>query len=297
MRTHLFMIQAVLAVVFLMSTLCVAGEYQEPPCDVPKGDDSCWPFEVDASEFVQWSVEDGGNGNWYAVVVFDKAAPWWQANRVAQLLGGYLATIESIGENNHAYYLSLQAEGAWSDCFGPWLGLFRCPPAGGNPQAGWQWCNATMDSIDFKTDYENFPPGALNGSTVLSWRTCFDGSNGQSSFWRATPPTPQGGSMVRSAIVEMDMLSMADCDGNGIPDSNDVLDGEQDINGNLIPDACDCLSDINGDQTVGVDDLLLAIGAWDQSGVPGMSGDVNWDGSVDVTDILAIIDAYGTCEN
>ena len=103
--------------------------------------------------------------------------------------------------------------------------------------------------------------------------------------------------MVRSAIVEMDMLSMADCDGNGIPDSNDVLDGEQDINGNLIPDACDCLSDINGDQTVGVDDLLLAIGAWDQSGVPGMSGDVNWDGSVDVTDILAIIDAYGTCDN
>ena len=103
--------------------------------------------------------------------------------------------------------------------------------------------------------------------------------------------------MVRSAIVEMDMLSMADCNGNGIPDSNDILDGEGDVNGNLVPDDCDCLSDINGDQTVGVDDLLIAIGAWDHTSSPGHSGDVNWDGTVDVTDILTIIDAYGACGN
>ncbi|MCH2133129.1 MAG: hypothetical protein MK116_05195 [Phycisphaerales bacterium] len=292
-------IQSVIGAVVLGASLSLAGEhFQEPPCDVPQGDDSCWPNEFGATEFTQWTVAEGGNDHWYCVHVFDGPVPWWKANRKAQSMGGYLATVESIGENNHIYYLSLQAEHAWSDCFGPWIGLFRCPPAGGNPQAGWTWCNEHMNSIDFTTDdYENFPPGALGGSTVLSYRTCLDGSDGPSSFWRAVMPTPQGGSLVRSAIFEMDMGTMADCNGNGIPDSNDVLNGAADINGNLVPDECDCLSDIDGDQQVSVDDVLEVLSAWNTSGVPGLNGDVTWDGQVDVNDILAVIDAYGPCDS
>ena len=297
MSSHITTIHSLCAAIVLGTGVTVASDFQEPPCNVPQGYDACWLSENGASEFMQWPSAEGGNDHWYSIHVFDEPTAWWKANRKAQSMNGYLATVESIGENNHIYYLSLQHDNAWSDCFGPWIGLFRCPPAGGNPQAGWTWCNEEMNSVDFLTDYENFPPGALNGATVLSWRTCLDGSNGPSSFWRAVLPTPQGGSMVRSAVIEMDMLSMADCNGNGIPDSNDVLDGANDINGNLIPDGCDCLSDIDGDQEVSVNDVLAALSSWGQSSIPGLNGDVTWDGQVDVNDILAIIDDYGPCGN
>jgi hypothetical protein len=44
-----------------------------------------------------------------------------------------------------------------------------------------------------------------------------------------------------------------------------------------------------------VKDLLLAIARWGQTGEPGALADVNWDGTVDVGDLLYIVSTWGVC--
>ena len=105
---------------------------------------------------------------------------------------------------------------------------------------------------------------------------------------------------------------VADCDGNGVPDSCDVEDGsvpdcnvnaipdscdiangsESDYNGNAVPDDCECLSDVNGDGVVNVNDLLMVVANW---GTAGPVADVNFDGVVGVDDMLVVIDTFGPC--
>jgi hypothetical protein len=54
-----------------------------------------------------------------------------------------------------------------------------------------------------------------------------------------------------------------------------------------------CEPDINGDGIVNVTDLLAVIDQWGQSNSPA---DVNGDGIVDVTDLLAVVGNWGPCE-
>jgi hypothetical protein len=56
----------------------------------------------------------------------------------------------------------------------------------------------------------------------------------------------------------------------------------------VAPETNDCPADLDGDGTIGVNDVLQLIGAWGTS-----EGDVTGDGTTDVSDILAILDAYG----
>ncbi|MDP6602242.1 MAG: hypothetical protein QGH76_08095 [Phycisphaerales bacterium] len=53
-----------------------------------------------------------------------------------------------------------------------------------------------------------------------------------------------------------------------------------------------CAADVNGDSMVDVSDLLAVIAAW--GGTSG-SEDVNSDGAIDVSDLLAIIGVWGSC--
>lgn len=53
-----------------------------------------------------------------------------------------------------------------------------------------------------------------------------------------------------------------------------------------------CPADINGDSLVNVVDLLAVINAWGSGGGPA---DVNGDGVVNVGDLLAVINAWGAC--
>ena len=52
-----------------------------------------------------------------------------------------------------------------------------------------------------------------------------------------------------------------------------------------------CAGDVDGDQVVAVEDLLMAIANFGNSG----EGDINNDGTVDTTDILDIIASWGPC--
>ena len=57
-------------------------------------------------------------------------------------------------------------------------------------------------------------------------------------------------------------------------------------------DDVSCLGDVTGDGTVDVTDLLAVVGAWDNTSGPE---DVNQDGIVDVSDLLAVVGAWGAC--
>jgi hypothetical protein len=67
-----------------------------------------------------------------------------------------------------------------------------------------------------------------------------------------------------------------------------------DLGGNEFQDYCDC-QDINGDGYVNVTDLLAVIAAWGID-CDGCSEDVNEDGIVDVTDLLIVVGSWGPCE-
>ena len=54
-----------------------------------------------------------------------------------------------------------------------------------------------------------------------------------------------------------------------------------------------CPGDIDGDARVGIEDLLVVLGAW---GGAGPAGDTDGNGTVGVEDLLIVIGAWGTCE-
>ena len=59
----------------------------------------------------------------------------------------------------------------------------------------------------------------------------------------------------------------------------------------VIPDLGACLADITGDGNVNVTDLLALLAAWGPN--PGHPADINGDGNVNVTDLLALLAAWG----
>ena len=66
-----------------------------------------------------------------------------------------------------------------------------------------------------------------------------------------------------------------------------------DDNGNGIPDECECIGDIDDDGVVGVSDLLALLASW--GSCPGCNADLDGDDVVGVTDMLGLLAAWGPC--
>ena len=85
-----------------------------------------------------------------------------------------------------------------------------------------------------------------------------------------------------------------DCNGNGIADLRDLLNGtsvDADFNG--LPDEClPCPADFTGDHAVNGADLGRLLGSWGQSDVPA---DLNADGTVGGADLGILLGAWGPC--
>jgi CxxC motif-containing protein (DUF1111 family) len=88
----------------------------------------------------------------------------------------------------------------------------------------------------------------------------------------------------------------ADCNGNGVMDLVEILDGTQvDDDGDGVLDACQgCPADLDGDGVVGIADLIQVIVGWGPCSEE-CPADVNQSGVVDVADLLAVINAWGRC--
>jgi hypothetical protein len=79
-----------------------------------------------------------------------------------------------------------------------------------------------------------------------------------------------------------------------------------DTNGNGVPDSCElltCPADISpqgGNNAVDIGDLLIVINSWDSTGAPGtIPGDIfpmnGGDGIVNIDDLLLVIQTWGPC--
>ena len=161
-----------------------------------------------------------------------------------------------------------------------------------------------------------------NGTTWVNVETIGPGGAGTSGGWIfhqfnvASLITPNNqvrlrfiaedlatGSLIEAGIDDLAITSfqctavLDDCNGNGIEDSGDIEAGlSEDLNSNGVPDECEgtiCAADINGDDQVNVTDLIAVITAWGPC--PGCPADVNDDGQVNVTDLIAVITAWGPC--
>ena len=75
----------------------------------------------------------------------------------------------------------------------------------------------------------------------------------------------------------MDNTLFADCNCNGIPDTQE----------------CECRGDLNGDGAITLADLLALLEAWGTN--PGGPPDLDQDGNVGITDFLMLLANWGAC--
>ena len=57
---------------------------------------------------------------------------------------------------------------------------------------------------------------------------------------------------------------------------------------------CQPCPDLDGDGSVGLGDLSILLGNYDQSGMQFEDGDLDGDGDVDLTDLAILLSVYGT---
>ncbi|MFP8870811.1 MAG: lectin-like protein [Myxococcota bacterium] len=152
----------------------------------------------------QWRVEDGGNGHWYEA--FGCCTPFEDARAEAEAMGGHLVTYTSAAE-----------EAFVEDRVGSsWLGLRR-----DSDNTPYYWI--TGEPLDY-TNWHKGKPDTPGSHLAVS-------DFGNSDGWADAPNEGQSG-----VIVEWS----ADCNGDGIVDYGQILDGTfPDANENGVPDCCD----------------------------------------------------------
>jgi len=169
---------------------------------------------------VQWRVEDGGNGHWYARRTLSGGDQSHDRARVlAQAEGGELATVLSEAENTLLRNLNGNQFRSY------WLGGVQIDPACGGTGCDWQWVTGEA------WQYENWCCGGDND--VGGNENCLASSeNGQ---WNSV--SCRGGLGLEHYMVEWS----ADCNGDGVVDFGQIRAGQlADANSDNIPDVCQC---------------------------------------------------------
>ena len=83
-----------------------------------------------------------------------------------------------------------------------------------------------------------------------------------------------------------------DCNHNGIPDYQDIVNGAMDWNGDSVPDSCSyAAGDLNLNGVVDGQDLSILLGWWGISNP--MFGDLNQDGKVNGIDMGMLLGRFG----
>jgi hypothetical protein len=176
-----------------------------------------------AQSAVQWRVEDGGNGHWYARSTEFLSFP--AAAEAALARGGHLATPATQQENAF-----LTAQGfpysANGEIYGHWIGGVRSQST-----SAWTWI--TGESWFFSNFDESEPNGCC-GSDVRF--LVFRSHPGHEGRWDDTSTNGNWDATPMPALIEWS----ADCNNDGIVDYGQIRDGSlPDYNGNNIPDCCE----------------------------------------------------------
>jgi hypothetical protein len=240
-----------------------------------------------AQEPVQWRVEDGGSGHWYAV--WNDGDVWSAAKATCEARGGHLVTITSAAENAFAWAL-LQAS-PYDPCFAMLSGYQdRQSSAYSEPSGGWRW--VTDEPFTYSAWFSIEPNNQGGMEDYLEFRP-FDCNARWNDGGTNSNPDPY-----LTYIVEWS----ADCNSDGIVDLGQIRDGTfTDLNDNGVPDCCEpgscvpCAADIVRDLQVDGVDLAAVLGQWGTAGSPIFSADLNGSGLVDGADLAAVLSAWGPC--
>ncbi len=229
---------------------------------------------------VQWCIQDGGNGHWYR---FDaENREWPTAQAMATLAGGHLATTTTPSE---LVFLN-QLIAASNPIIWVWLGgSLNCgsAPTPNCSACSWQW--VTGESWDFSFWSPGEPNCGYSTERVATggglWVDIYSPGYAHQSIWEWS----------------------ADCNGDGIVDYGQILDGTfADSNENGVPDCCDagdscapCPSDIDQNGRTDGIDLAIILGRWGTNPKDYPRADTNQDSTVDATDLSVVLAGWGNC--
>jgi hypothetical protein len=168
-----------------------------------------------AQQAVQWRVEDGGNGHWYAIT--PTSTTFWALESYCRSKGGHLAAFATRDE-----LLWVGSALPVRRCF---VGGYQDLTEQGveEPNGGWKW--TTGEPFDL---LEVAPNGFDNGGGGHNF-TWFDDCD-------CTTYLDDAPDMSTTGVIEWS----ADCNGDGIVDYGQILSGQlMDANGNGVPDSCE----------------------------------------------------------
>ena len=103
-----------------------------------------------------------------------------------------------------------------------------------------------------------------------------------------------GGPADRHVLIDrLELVRADDCDGNGLVDAFELLDGlAGDRDGDGVINPCDCLCDLDNDGLVGGTDLMMVVGTW---GFADPLADLDGDGTVASGDLAMVLGNWGAC--
>ncbi len=171
-----------------------------------------------SAEAIQWTEAEGGNGHWYGTLS-DGDLSWTGRSIACEAVGGHLATFTTPEEQSFALNeLAIGSESVW-------IGGYQDvdAPDYDEPTGGWRW--VTEEPFQGFGWTSNSPDDFGNSEHSLEWTPSWGGG------WNDL-----AGEAARIGVVEWS----ADCNGDGIVDYGQILDGTYaDDDGNGVPDCCD----------------------------------------------------------
>ncbi|MEY2713768.1 MAG: hypothetical protein RIT24_111 [Planctomycetota bacterium] len=235
---------------------------------------------------MQWRTEDGGNGHWYSKSIWTSPKNWIDARASATARGADLVAISAAAENT---WIVTRFDLSHDPCAGyrGWfIGAYQDLLASdySEPNGGWRWSNGES------WGWTNWRPGAPdNYLGNQHWALIDTPIEGQA--WDDVGGGPGGPEPICRAIFEWS----ADCNSDGVVDFGQILGGElADVDGNGVPDDCECVADLDGDGVVASEDLAAVLNNWGTKGGV-IDADVNNDGIVDGSDLSIVLNGWGTC--
>lgn len=165
---------------------------------------------------------------------------------------------------------------------------------------GGPFLNRYNDSIQYRFGASDFPIDTPV-LTLLDFHVGSAGDDGMPprnvTFWvECEVYNSHGSARTRPVPVTID-LSMNDCDDDGTTDACEIATGAPDMNGDFIPDACQCLGDIDRNGAVDGADLGALLSSWGPitNAAPAIDCDLNADGAINGADLGAMLSRWGPC--
>ncbi len=262
---------------------------------------------VHAQDAVQWRVEDGGNGHWYART--SEVLVWPQLQAVCVTKGGHLATVTTLAE-----WTWLKARFPISYFEGRFAGAYQdhSDPLYAEPNGGWHWVTGESFQLDLNymgtlVPFANMTEPGFDDCPAGTVGYCGCGPDGAQDVLFFTgccnnilDDVGDGivqncDSVARSGFIEWS----ADCNADGIVDYGQILAGDLiDANLNGIPDICEadpCPADVILTGSVDAVDLAAMLGAWGTDGGDYPRADIDRDGIVSGPDLGALLGGWGKC--